>query len=134
MVCIYCRGNLAVINSRPQLRTNQTWRRRKCLHCGAVFTSVEAIDLAKALSVSSKGELHAFSRDKLFISIYESCRHRPAANKDAGGLTDTIISKLVSASTDGLVGGATIINTASEVLKRFDTAAAIQYGAFHPIN
>lgn len=133
MVCIYCHGSLSVINSRAQKQRNQTWRRRKCTTCGAVFTSVETIDLARALSVETSGKLQAFSRDALFISLYESCRHRPTASTDATGLTDTVIAALLNATSDGLVSVEQIIRTTIEVLQRFDTAAAVQYEAYHPL-
>ena len=133
MVCIYCHGELSVLNSRPQKVRNQTWRRRKCQNCGALFTSIEAIDLANAISVNHDGEFYAFSRDKLFISLYESCRHRPHAAQDANGLLDTIITQLLPKITKGSLAAAEITRTAHDVLQRFDTAAAVQYAAFHPL-
>lgn len=141
MTCIYCQGELAVTNSRPQKSRNQTWRRRLCKRCGAVFTSVEAIDLSQALSVASDAlsrtsgpaaKLQPFDRDKLFISIYESLRHRPAATSDARGLADTVVAQLISKAEQGAVTSQTIIATILPVLRRFDQAAASHYAAFHP--
>lgn len=133
MVCIYCQGKLSVFNSRAQKLRNQTWRRRKCQKCQAIFTSVESLDLSKALVIQKGKELQAFSRDQLFTSIYESCRHRAAAAQDAANLTDTIISTLLSRTTQGLLTTATIVEIATAVLGRFDNAAAVQYAAFHPV-
>jgi transcriptional repressor NrdR len=135
MVCIYCGGGLAVANSRTQRARNQTWRRRKCEVCQALFTSIEYIELSGALSVEdADNNLQAFSRNKLFASIYESCRHRPNAADDAGDLADTIIAQLVKKPSGGILAVKDIYAAAIGVLERFDKAAAVQYGAFHSKN
>lgn len=133
MVCIYCHGELSVANSRPQRRRNQVWRRRKCSQCGAIFTSIESIDLAGSLLVSSQHGLRPFSRDKLFVSIYDSCRHRSEAIDDANDLTDTIIAKLVGHTQSAQLNADDIAKVAIDILQRFDKAASVQYAAFHPI-
>lgn len=132
MVCLYCSNNLNVANSRPQKRRNQTWRRRHCTACGAVFTSIEAIDLAHALVVDSGGQLQAFDRDRLFISLYESLRHRPTAASDARGLADTVTAHIISDAVSGSIAVQTITSAALNTLRRFDQAAASHYAAFHP--
>jgi transcriptional regulator NrdR family protein len=146
MVCIYCSGDLAVTNSRPQLSRNQTWRRRLCKACGAVFTSTESIDLSQALvvqdsgqknakSVAKKLDLQPFDRDRLFISIYESLRHRPTAAQDARGLADTVTAQLIKSGRTliphGLISNRTIAEHVISTLQRFDKAAATHYAAFH---
>src|SRR6185369_12958000 len=92
MVCIYCGGKTAVVNSRSQKKANQTWRRRQCLDCQAVFTSVEAVDLPTSL-LFKKDAKHSepFQRDKLFISVYEACGHRKDALRAATALTGTAL-------------------------------------------
>jgi transcriptional regulator NrdR family protein len=70
-------------------------------------------------------------RDKLFISLYDSCRHRVAALSDATHLSNTIIGKLGSESQDGLIASASIARMTYEALSRFDAAAASHYQAFH---
>lgn len=132
MVCPHCSANTQVINSRLQKRANSVWRRRKCTHCGAVFTSREAADLSAAWRVSrSKSGLQPFLRDKLFLSLYKSLQHRPTALTDAGDLADTIITQLTRATSDSPLAPATIIQAATIVLGRFDTAAKVHYRAFH---
>jgi len=92
MTCIYCAGKTQVINSRHQKRPNQVWRRRKCATCGNVWSTIEAVNYALALAVRQPaGNIEAFLREKLFISIYESCKHRPNALEDAEALTGTVI-------------------------------------------
>jgi len=131
MVCIYCRASLSVINSRPQKRSNQTWRRRPCKGCGAIFTSIEAIDLSQAVSVLKNGQLAPFDRDKLFISLHKSLQHRPSAISDARGLSDTITAYIMSSTTHGQIAARTIFESALNTLQLFDKAAASHYEAFH---
>jgi transcriptional repressor NrdR len=132
MVCLYCSQATQVVNSRLQKRANQVWRRRKCLACAATFTTHEIADLGSALSVrASTADISSFSRDKLFVSIYESCKHRASALDDATQLTLTIISFLLHEAIDGLVERQSIITASTRVLERFDKTAATMYAAYH---
>jgi len=134
MVCIYCQGELSVNNSRPQKRRTQVWRRRACKACGAVFTSIEAIDLSQAMTVQQTDatSLVPFDRDKLFISLYESLRHRPLAASDARALADTVAGQLITKAEHSRVTSRIIRELALGALQRFDQAAATHYAAFHP--
>jgi transcriptional repressor NrdR len=132
MVCIYCSGKTKVINSRPQKRLAQTWRRRECLDCGAVFTTLEAVDYAGSLRVrAADGHLEPFTRDKLFVSLYKALGHRKTATADASALADTIIAKLRPNVHSGLLERNDIVTIATGVLKNFDEAATVQYAAYH---
>jgi len=133
MVCIYCSGDTQIINSRLQKRPNQVWRRRKCLECGATFTTHELAAYEGSWRVkSSSGSLQPFNKNKLFLSLYKSLGHREHALEDATALTDTIMSKLPSKTQNGLITAPDITKATHEVLKRFDTPAAVHYAAFHP--
>lgn len=133
MVCIYCSQETSVINSRPQKRANTIWRRRKCNHCQAIFTTGELVDLEKSLVVVSDGSFKPFLRDKLFVSVYESLRHRKTALADATALTDTIISRVVPKSLSGSLDKEVLLITVVEVLDRFDKVAATHFAAYHPV-
>jgi len=132
MLCVYCGQDTQVVNSRLQKKTNQVWRRRQCTHCGNVFSSLEVVDWNQAIRFKHKSHLEPFSRDKLFLSLYEACRHRKTAISDATGLTDTILSKLWPRIEAASLTRDQVIATATEVLKRFDRAAATAYKAYHP--
>lgn len=133
MVCIYCGQNTQVINSRLQKRANQIWRRRKCLKCGAVFSTHEHAVYEAAWRVkTSRSSLEPFVREKLFLSLYKSCSHRKTATYDAVALTDTVISGLGKQIRNGVIESETIAHEAMSILKRFDTPAAVHYKAFHP--
>jgi transcriptional repressor NrdR len=131
MVCIYCGGETKVTNSRSQKRANATWRRRECLDCGAVVTTLEKIDLETAVSVLAERHSEPFSRDKLLISIFESCKHRKDAHKVAPGLTDTVLKQLEPLISGGALDVEQIITTTSTILERFDEVAAVYYRAYH---
>lgn len=77
--------------------------------------------------------LQPFSRDMLFISVYEACRHRKTATADARALSDTIINQLVHSKRTATLQRHQVIQVITEVLHRFDTAAAVQYAAYHPL-
>ncbi len=132
MVCIYCHGGTQVVNSRPQKRTNSTWRRRRCNQCGGVFTSIEVIDLGVGLAFKKSGGIEPFSRDKLLLSVYDSLRHRKTALSDAGSLTNTILGYVYKQLADATIDRDNLVRITCSVLNRFDQAAATHYHAFHP--
>lgn len=133
MVCIYCGAQTSVSNSRPQKRLNQIWRRRQCEKCAAIVTTHESIDYSQSLVVRSKdSKLAPFRRDKLFLSIYQSCRHRQAPVLDASALVATAMAAITLQSEKGVIDAALIRSTTYSVLHRFDKVAAVQYRAFHP--
>ncbi|MEK7059984.1 MAG: hypothetical protein AAB971_04490 [Patescibacteria group bacterium] len=132
MVCIHCGEETQVINSRPQKRLNQVWRRRKCLSCKAIFTTEEVAQYEASWAVrGADGALQAFNRDKLLLSLYKSCEHRQTALEDARALTNTIINKLRSQAKDGVIGRSTIVQVSQVALNRFDVVASVHYQAFH---
>jgi len=132
MICIYCSNDTKVVNSRHQKKLNRVWRRRTCINCGTTFTSSEAVDLSGSVSVIDDKRLEPFERDKLFMSVYDSLKHRKTALSDATGLTDTVITHMYPLMTDALIERDSIILIVTEVLQRFDKTAAVYYVAFHP--
>lgn len=135
MVCTYCGGSTSVVNSRHQKRANQVWRRRRCEQCQSVVTTVEGLDFAASISIkTAAGHLQPFQRDILFISVYDSLRHRKTAVADAEALTATVLRALPTCfNTDRSVDRAKLVKLAGDTLHRFDSAAAVQYQAFHPL-
>jgi transcriptional regulator NrdR family protein len=132
MVCIQCGGRTQVINSRPQLRINNIWRRRKCLRCGIIFSTSEEVDHSSIWIVKDRtGNVEPFERDILYISLYNSCKHRINAIPDASGLTQSIIAKLGSQVENGIITSQNIIQVAQVALSRFDKASSVHYQAFH---
>jgi transcriptional regulator NrdR family protein len=134
MVCIHCGQKTQVINSRTQRRANQVWRRRRCVSCQAVFSTLESTDYGAVWLVrGSTSRLSPFSRDKLFLSLHKSCQHRPTAASDAGALAETVIGKLSGQVQDGVIPVKSIAAAVQVALARFDKAAGVHYQAFHQI-
>jgi transcriptional repressor NrdR len=135
MVCLYCGSDTRVTNSRPQKRSNRIWRRRHCLDCGAIFTTVEGIDYSASVSFKHpSGTLQPFERDQLFVSVLDSIRHRKTATSDATSLTDTILIQLASCrDEDGGINRNQLVQLVFVTLSRFDSAAGVHYRAFHPV-
>ena len=80
----------------------------------------------------ANGELKPFERDLLFISIFESCKHRETALQDARSLTQLAIDTLIKKQLQpGVLKKEHIVATVHAVLKRFDKAAATFYAAYH---
>ncbi len=130
MVCAYCFNPTSVINSRLNKKSNQIWRRRRCLTCNAVFTTSEEINLSQTWMVRKNKTDIPFNRDKLFLSIYESMKHRKEPIDDAHQITHTIITKLKS-TNNGLINSQTIATLTAVTLNRFDKTAYVYYHAFH---
>jgi transcriptional repressor NrdR len=133
MVCPFCGKKLQVSNSRHQKRTNSVWRRRKCHSCHSAITTVEALDYPTAIVYKdNSGAFVAFLRDKLLLDVFSCLKHREAAVSDATALTDTVLSRLVAQTQDPVIPREMVVQTVTEVLKRFDKSAAVQYVAYHP--
>ena len=132
MVCIYCGDLTGVTNSRLQKRSNNIWRRRVCNKCGAIFTTNEKANLAASFVVAKEGstKLEPFLREKLFLSVYSSCQHRPSALSEAIELTETIIAELPFSNRQP-ISAADIAQITHKILRRFDSVAGTFYKAYH---
>jgi transcriptional regulator NrdR family protein len=83
--------------------------------------------------VQRKTAVEAFSKETLLLSVYEACRHRKTATKDATALTSTILGKLLPQIHQATLTREQIIGATSKVLKNFDKAAHTAYLAYHPV-
>jgi transcriptional regulator NrdR family protein len=134
MVCAYCGSSTKIVNSRHLKRINGTWRRRVCNKCQAIFTTNEVAQYDALWSIkNARGILSQFERDKLFISIYDSCKHRKAARSEASDLTNTVINALIKIADDGLIAKSDLMMITYGVLDRFDKVAAIHYQAYNEL-
>lgn len=127
MVCLFCKSETDVVNSRPQRRTNSIWRRRQCHACGQLFTTTELFDTSSAIRIATNNSSESFSRDRLFLSIFQACEHLPDAIEVATALTATIIGRLLAAIDSPTVPVHTLTELAAKTLKRYDSAAFIRY-------
>lgn len=134
MVCIYCGKETKVTNSRHQKRANNVWRRRQCLGCNTVFSTIEAPDMELSITVKRpNGDLEPFLRDQLLISVHDSLKHRKSALTDATRLTDTVLGNLYALTESSVLERDVIVTVVTTVLEHFDSTAATHYKAFHPV-
>lgn len=134
MICINCSSETKVTNSRPHKKTPSVWRRRKCVACGAVFTTNEVVsDTMYIFQVKSPdGKAEAFSLPRLMFSIATSLSHRAAQSvpDDSYWLAQTIATNIQATATDKVTSGALALEV-HVALSNFDATAGIQYGARH---
>lgn len=71
-------------------------------------------------------------RDKLYLSVYDSVRHRKNACTDATELTDSIVARLQALTNSPSIETSMITEVALSFLDKFDRVAATHYRAFHP--
>lgn len=132
MVCVYCGYETRVINSREQKRNNKVWRRRKCLRCQAIFTTLEELDYSSALRIEQNNEFKPFLTDLLYTEVLLTLEHRKNAYSDARELTSTIIKQLLASPSSPLFKPSDISQVSAEVLKKFDSRAWHRFAAEHP--
>ena len=132
MECVYCLGKTQVVNSRHQKRNNQVWRRRQCLACRAIFTSLESVDLASALRIEQNGVLRPFLTDLLFTEVLFALADRKNLYIDAREVTNTIIQALLGLPGAPVYLPRQISQATADVLKRLDKRAWHRYAGEHP--
>ena len=108
------------------------WRRRKCLSCQAVFTTLEGVNLSTTLRVEKDDSLEPFLTDLLFVEILFALSDRKNAYIDAREVTNTIIQTLLALPSAPVFLSTEISQTTATVLKRFDGRAWHRYTADHP--
>lgn len=99
----------------------------------STFTTEENPTLSTSLLVAgnNSSKLAPFSRDRLFIDVYEACKHRPGASDDAAYLTQVIIGRIMGFQIDSVVKREDIIRETAKALGRFDSTAEVVYSAYH---
>ena len=132
MVCPYCSHQTKVINSRHQKRNNQTWRRRQCVSCQAIFTTHEQIELTSTLSVREADDsLMPFVKERLFSSLLLACDGLNDPYGTATELTATVINELRGKAGDAMVSSKDIAATTGQILRRFNAKAFLKYVSQH---
>lgn len=98
------------------------------MSCNAIFTTEEEVKLENTVMFRKKSnKLEDFSRDNLFISIYESCKFRQNPISDSEGLTGTIIGKLTISNKNGVIDSKELTDCVLTTLVNFDKTAANVY-------
>ena len=115
------------------MKQSKVWRRRQCVVCHAIYTTIEEPELSTSLSVvdGTGGQIESFMPEKLFISLYATLKHRKDPISDARHISSTVTSKLIHEVTNGSIDKSTIRNICLVCLTRFDKLAAANYSAYH---
>ena len=135
MFCINCfHENTSITNSRPHKKQPSVWRRRKCAHCGSIFSTLERPSLVQNTPVDTPtGTSEPFNLGQLIISIAEAFSHKPDDGKKYALWLAQTIETTLSTQHPASLSPEDIEVTAHAVLKKFDEVAAIQYAAKHQL-
>lgn len=100
MKCPFCREpQTDTVNSRPTYHESQIWRRRRCLHCQAVFTTYERADLGFIKVIKKSGKKERYSRAKLFAGIYGAFLSIPNKERAVDAVINEIESRILDLRT-----------------------------------
>lgn len=105
-------------------------RRRKCLACGARFTTYERIHIRDLFVIKKDGRREEFSRDKLSLGIRRACEKRPLPTGAIDKLVDSIEAELHKMGK-GEVSSARIGDLVMEGLRRLDHIAYIRFASVY---
>ncbi|MGQ9546596.1 MAG: transcriptional regulator NrdR [Dehalococcoidia bacterium] len=129
MDCPYCGDKESrVIDSRSV--NEGVRRRRRCLACGARFTTYERVQPHEIFVIKKDGRREEFSRDKLLAGIRKACEKRPLPTGAIDKFVDTIESELYKVGKSE-VSSSYIGDLVMEGLKRLDHIAYIRFASVY---
>lgn len=125
MICAFCGSKTGVYNSRRHKDGLKVWRRRKCSDCKESFTTYESLDLSYLVVAKRSGESEAYSRAKLYASVYRA--HLEPIESEL--LTDTIERKIIKLRQP-LLATKDLAKIISQTLLAFSKASHARYSSF----
>lgn len=129
MNCPYCGGSGSrVIDSRPL--DGGVRRRRKCLSCGARFTTYERVQSRNIFVVKKDGRREEFSRDKLSSGIRKACEKRPLPVGAIDKLIDNIEAELYGLGK-AEISSSIIGDLVMQGLQKLDHIAYIRFASVY---
>ncbi len=129
MYCSYCGGlESRVIDSRPLGRGVR--RRRKCLSCGARFTTYERIQPRSIFVVKKDSRREEFRREKLSTGIRKACEKRPLPIGAVDKLVDNIEAEICS-SGKAEIPSSIIGDLVMQGLQKLDHIAYIRFASVY---
>ncbi|MDH5364203.1 MAG: transcriptional regulator NrdR [Dehalococcoidia bacterium] len=129
MNCPYCGGSGSrVMDSRPL--DGGVRRRRKCLSCGARFTTYERVQSRNIFVVKKDGRREEFSRDKLSSGIRKACEKRPLPVGAIDKLIDNIEAELYGLGK-AEISSSIIGDLVMQGLKKLDHIAYIRFASVY---
>ena len=129
MRCPYCGGlGSRVMDSRGLDEVVR--RRRRCLACGARFTTYERIQLHDMFVIKKDGRHKEFNRDKLFLGVRKACEKRPLPTGAIDKLVDNIEAELFKAGKTE-VSSSHIGDLVMKELEKLDHIAYIRFASVY---
>ena len=129
MNCPYCGGTGSrVIDSRPL--DGAVRRRRKCLSCGARFTTYERVQSRNIFVVKKDGRREQFSRNKLSSGIRKACEKRPLPVGAIDKLIDNVEAELYGLGK-AEISSSFIGDLVMQGLKKLDHIAYIRFASVY---
>lgn len=83
-----------MLDSRDSEDRSITRRRRRCLTCGARFTTYERAEVADLVVVKKDGRREEFRREKLRAGVTKACAKRPVSAGAIEQLVNEVESEL----------------------------------------
>jgi len=105
-------------------------RRRKCLACGARFTTYERIQPHDIFVIKKDGRREAFIRDKLSSGIRKACEKRPLPTGAIDKFMDSIEAELYKVGKNEIYSSY-IGDLVMEGLKKLDHIAYIRFASVY---
>lgn len=90
MLCLACKTETKVVDSRVASDGLSVRRRRECEQCGERFSTIEEMELLDVTVVKRNGHREAYDREKLEQGIKLSMRKRPYTNESFRDLISRI--------------------------------------------
>jgi transcriptional repressor NrdR len=129
MKCPYCGGlESRVIDSRELDEAIR--RRRKCVACGARFTTYERIQLHNIFVIKKDGRREEFDRAKLALGVRKACEKRPLPTGAIDKFIDNIEAELYREGRTEVLSSH-IGDLVMEGLKKLDHIAYVRFASVY---
>ncbi len=131
MKCPFCESpDTQVSDSRPTDNNSTVRRRRRCLNCGARFTTYERIQLRELQVIKKDERREPFDRDKLERSILIATRKRPVEREKVERLVRGIQQRLERYGEEA-IPSSVIGEMIMETLQNLDKVAYIRFASVY---
>ena len=131
MKCPVCGvDNDCVLDSRLTIEGDAIRRRRKCLECGARYTTHERIELTLPRVIKRDGRREDFDRAKIERGLHSACQKRKIPSKDLTALVDRIVHDLEHMSVPEVHSEA-IGELIMKYLRDLDTVAYVRFASVY---
>ena len=131
MKCQSC-GHLKtrVLDSRPGKDNNHIRRRRYCPECDGRFTTFERLEENLPLVIKRDGRVEPFERNKMLVSVRQSCSKLPVAEGHVHRMLGRIESR-IQESRRRKLSSQVLGDWVAAALLELHPAAYIRYSIVH---